>query len=214
MIDSIFFVTVFVAVFSVLNPIGAVPTLIALTENYSVQERNRVIRRSVSVAGGVVIGFMLLGIYIFSVLGISISDFEVAGGILLFKVAFDMLQGRTSNTKLTVDEKEESLAKEAVGVVPLGMPLLAGPGTITTTMIYFNQKSVGTVDQLLVIAAVLLVMVAAFVILRFSTVLFKKIGKTGSLILSRLMGMLLAAIGIEFIVAGITSIVQVMQLSI
>lgn len=214
MIDSIFFVTVFVAVFSVLNPIGAVPTLIALTENYSVQERNRVIRRSVSVAGGVVIGFMLLGIYIFSVLGISISDFEVAGGILLFKVAFDMLQGRTSNTKLTVDEKEESLAKEAVGVVPLGMPLLAGPGTITTTMIYFNQKSVGTVDQLLVIAAVLLVMVAAFVILRFSTVLFKKIGKTGSLILSRLMGLLLAAIGIEFIVAGITSIVQVMQLSI
>lgn len=206
MIGLIFFATVFIAVFSVLNPIGAIPTLIALTENYTPQERNRVIKRSVTVAGGVVIGFMFLGVYIFSGLGISIFDFEIAGGILLFKVAFDMMQGRISNTKLTTDEKQESLAKEAVGVVPLGMPLLAGPGTITTTMIYFNMRSPDLLDRILVIAAVILVMVAAFVILRFSTALFKKIGKTGSLILSRLMGLLLAAIGVGFIASGIIGI--------
>lgn len=210
MTDSLFFINVFIAIFSVLNPIGAIPTLIALTENYSVHERNRVITRSILVGGGVVIGFMFLGVYIFSVLGISISDFEVAGGILLFKVALDMLQGRTSTIKLTKDEAQDAMEKEAVGVVPLGMPLLAGPGTITTAMIYFNVRSPTVPDRLLVIIAVVLVIITAFIILRFSTVLFKKIGKTGSLILSRLMGMLLAAIGVGFVVSGIEGILAVL----
>ncbi|EQD69430.1 multiple antibiotic resistance protein marC, partial [mine drainage metagenome] len=143
MLNIIFFVTVFVTVFSVLNPIGAIPVLIALTENYTKEERKHVIKRSIMVAGGVVIAFMFVGTYIFRGLGINLSDFEVAGGILLFKVAFDMIQGRTSNTKLTSAEEEDTLSREAVGVVPLGIPLLAGPGTITTTMIYFNLKSNG-----------------------------------------------------------------------
>ena len=143
MVDFLFLVTVYVAVFSVLNPIGAIPTLISLTSNYTPEERRKVIERSITVAGGVIIGFMFIGVYIFDVLGISISDFELAGGVLLFKVAFDMLQGKTSNTKLTADEEKESLSKDEIGVVPLGMPLLAGPGTITTTMIYFNLRSTG-----------------------------------------------------------------------
>jgi len=201
-------VTVFIAVFSVLNPIGAIPTLMALTENYTQKERNRVVERSITIAGGIVVAFMFIGIYIFSVLGINLSDFEVAGGILLFKVAFDMLQGKTSNTKMTSAEEEDSISREAVGVVPLGMPLLAGPGTITTTMIYFNLTSNGIGDKILVLFAVLLTLFAAFVILRFSTILFKRLGKTGSLVISRIMGLLLAAIGIGFISHGIFGIYQ------
>lgn len=200
--------TVFIAVFSVLNPIGAIPTLMALTENYTQKERNRVVERSITIAGGIVVAFMFIGIYIFSVLGINLSDFEVAGGILLFKVAFDMLQGKTSNTKMTSAEEEDSISREAVGVVPLGMPLLAGPGTITTTMIYFNLTSNGIGDKILVLFAVLLTLFAAFVILRFSTILFKRLGKTGSLVISRIMGLLLAAIGIGFISHGIFGIYQ------
>lgn len=208
MSSILFFVTVFVAVFSVLNPIGAIPTLMALTENYTQAERNRVIDRSITIAGGVVIAFMFIGIYIFSVLGINLSDFEVAGGILLFKVAFDMLQGKTSNTKMTSAEEQDTISREAVGVVPLGMPLLAGPGTITTTMIYFNLTSTGFDDKILVLIAVILTLTAAFVILRFSTILFRRLGKTGSLVISRIMGLLLAAIGIEFISHGIFGIYQ------
>ncbi|EQD55978.1 multiple antibiotic resistance protein marC, partial [mine drainage metagenome] len=142
-----------------LNPIGAIPVLIALTENYTKEERKHVIKRSIMVAGGVVIAFMFVGTYIFRGLGINLSDFEVAGGILLFKVAFDMIQGRTSNTKLTSAEEEDTLSREAVGVVPLGIPLLAGPGTITTTMIYFNLKSNGLDDQILVFLAVVLTII-------------------------------------------------------
>ncbi len=208
MLSILFFVTVFIAVFSVLNPIGAIPTLMALTENYTQKERNRVVERSITIAGGIVVAFMFIGIYIFSVLGINLSDFEVAGGILLFKVAFDMLQGKTSNTKMTSAEEEDSISREAVGVVPLGMPLLAGPGTITTTMIYFNLTSNGIGDKILVLFAVLLTLFAAFVILRFSTILFKRLGKTGSLVISRIMGLLLAAIGIGFISHGIFGIYQ------
>ena len=208
MSSILFFVTVFVAVFSVLNPIGAIPTLMALTENYTPAERKRVIKRSITIAGGVVIAFMFIGIYIFSVLGINLSDFEVAGGILLFKVAFDMLQGKTSNTKMTSAEEQDTISREAVGVVPLGMPLLAGPGTITTTMIYFNLTSNSFGDKMFVLLAVILTLIAAFVILRFSTILFKRLGKTGSLVISRIMGLLLAAIGIGFLSHGIFGIYQ------
>ncbi len=208
MVDFLFLVTVYVAVFSVLNPIGAIPTLISLTSNYTPEERRKVIERSITVAGGVIIGFMFIGVYIFDVLGISISDFELAGGVLLFKVAFDMLQGKTSNTKLTADEEKESLSKDEIGVVPLGMPLLAGPGTITTTMIYFNLRSTGLEDKVMVFVAVLLVIISAFIVLRSSTLLFKRLGRTGSMIISRVMGLLLAAIGVEFMANGIISIIH------
>ncbi len=208
MVDLLFLITVYVAVFSVLNPIGAIPTLISLTTNYTPEERRKVIERSITVAGGVIIGFMFIGVYIFDVLGISISDFELAGGVLLFKVAFDMLQGKTSNTKLTADEEKESLSKDEIGVVPLGMPLLAGPGTITTTMIYFNLRSTGLEDKIMVFIAVILVILSAFIVLRFSTLLFKRLGKTGSMIISRVMGLLLAAIGVEFMANGIISIIH------
>ena len=208
MVDFLFLVTVYVAVFSVLNPIGSIPTLISLTSNYTPEERRKVIERSITVAGGVIIGFMFIGVYIFDVLGISISDFELAGGVLLFKVAFDMLQGKTSNTKLTADEEKESLSKDEIGVVPLGMPLLAGPGTITTTMIYFNLRSTGLEDKVMVFVAVLLVIISAFIVLRSSTLLFKRLGRTGSMIISRVMGLLLAAIGVEFMANGIISIIH------
>lgn len=204
----LFFVTVFVAIFSILNPIGAVPILVSLTEGYTRQERVRVIKKSLMVAAGMLFGFMLLGIYIFEGLSIDISDFQIAGGILVFKVAFDMMQGKTSNTKFTATEEEESLQKDSIGVVPLGTPLLAGPGSITTAIIYFNLKSVTLYDRFAVIFAILTVLIVSFVILVYSARIFEKIGKTGSLLLSRIMGLLIAAIGVSFIVEGITTLVQ------
>jgi MarC family membrane protein len=132
----VFYLSIVATVFAILNPIGAVPTLMVLTDGYTASEKKRVIFKSIMVASGMILGFMFLGIYIFLVLGIDISDFKVAGGILLFKVAFDMLQGKVSNTKLTPQETQESIDREAVGIVPIGTPLLAGPGTITTAMIF------------------------------------------------------------------------------
>jgi len=205
---AIYFVTVAVSIFAIMNPIGAVPTLMVLTENFKHEERMKVIRKSILVAGGMIIGFMLIGVYIFSVLGINISDFKVAGGVLLFKVAFDMLQGKTSNTKLTQQEEQESVDREAVGIVPIGTPLLAGPGTITTSIIYFNSGSTTIPEKLIVFGAVVVVLIASYIVLSLSTILFKKMGKTGSLLISRIMGLLLASIAVEFISTGIISIVK------
>ena len=204
----LFYVTVLTTVFAILNPIGAIPPLIALTEGYTLKERLHVVDRSVLVASGMILGFMLVGIYVFVVLGIDISDFKVAGGILLFKVAFDMLQGKTSNTKLTGAEQEESMEKESIGIVPIGTPLLAGPGSITTAIIFFNSKTTIGVDKIMVALAIITVMVMSYVILRFSLPLFTRLGKTGSLIISRIMGLLLASIAIEFITTGLITIIS------
>lgn len=203
----IFMLTVVAAIFALVNPLGAVPTLVSLTDGYSRQERKAVINKAIMVATGMLLGFMFLGEYIFSVLGIDISDFKIAGGILLFKVAFDMIQGRLSTTKLTPLEQQDLMEREAVGIVPIGVPLLSGPGSITTAIIYFNSKSNGIFDRISVIIAIIIVMGIAYLILLFSTRILDRLGKTGSLIISRIMGLLLAAIGIEFIVSGIAGVI-------
>lgn len=135
------FVTVYVALFAIMNPIGAVPVLISLTDGYTIKERKDVIRKAVYTASGMIFGFMFLGIYIFDILGINLYDFEIAGGALLFKVGFDMLQGKISQTKMTQAEKEESSEREAIAIAPLGTPLLAGPGSITTAIIFSMKRT-------------------------------------------------------------------------
>ncbi|MEM0139376.1 MAG: MarC family protein [Ferroplasma sp.] len=200
------FITVFVALFAIMNPIGAVPILITLTDGYSQLERKEVIRRSVYMAAGMVFGFMLLGVYIFDILGISIFDFEIAGGALLFKVGFDMLQGKTSSTKMTAAEQQDSAEREAIAIAPIGTPLLAGPGTITTAIIYFNDAGYNIASRLTVIIAAAAVLILAFIILRYSVKIFQKIGKTGSIVISRIMGLLLAAIAVDLITTGIIHI--------
>ena len=204
----VFYLSIVATVFAILNPIGAVPTLMVLTDGYTVSEKKRVISKSIMVASGMILGFMFVGVYIFLVLGIDISDFKVAGGILLFKVAFDMLQGKISNTKLTPQETQESMDKEAVGIVPIGTPLLAGPGTITTAMIYFNSPQYFISERIAVILAVITVLLISYIILRLSNPLFNRLGKTGSLIISRIMGLLLASIAIEFITSGLFTIIH------
>lgn len=204
----VFYLSIVATVFAILNPIGAVPTLMALTEGYTVSEKKRVISKSILVASGMILGFMFVGVYIFLVLGIDISDFKVAGGILLFKVAFDMLQGKISNTKLTPQETQESIDREAVGIVPIGTPLLAGPGTITTAMIYFNSPQYIIPERIAVIFAVITVLLISYILLRLSNPLFDRLGKTGSLIISRIMGLLLASIAIEFITSGLFAIIH------
>ena len=204
----VFYLSIVATVFAILNPIGAVPTLMVLTDGYTASEKKRVISKSIMVASGMILGFMFLGIYIFLVLGIDISDFKVAGGILLFKVAFDMLQGKVSNTKLTPQETQESIDRESVGIVPIGTPLLAGPGTITTAMIYFNSPQYFISERIAVILAVVTVLLISYIVLRLSNPLFNRLGKTGSLIISRIMGLLLASIAIEFITSGLFTIIH------
>ncbi|SMD30513.1 MarC family protein [Picrophilus oshimae] len=203
------FVSSLVTLFAIMNPIGAVPILIALTDGYTRNERNNVILKSVFTAAGMMLGFMLIGVYIFQVLRISIYDFEIAGGMLLFKVAFDMLQGRTSPTKITSTEKEESVEREAIGVAPLGTPLLAGPGTITTAIIFFNGNGNAIMTRFVVIMSVIILIILTYIILKFSIPIFARLGKTGSIVITRIMGLLLASIGVQLVASGIINVFHI-----
>ncbi|WMT54526.1 MarC family protein [Acidiplasma sp.] len=203
------FVTVYVALFAIMNPIGAVPVLISLTDGYTIKERKDVIRKAVYTASGMIFGFMFLGIYIFDILGINLYDFEIAGGALLFKVGFDMLQGKISQTKMTQAEKEESSEREAIAIAPLGTPLLAGPGSITIAIIFFNEENIALTSRFITIIAIVLVLISSFIILKYSVKTFEKIGKTGSIVISRIMGLLLTAIAVDLIANGIIHIFNV-----
>ncbi len=202
-----FFGYVVAALFAIMNPVGAVPTTVYLTEDFSVAERMKVIRSSIIMAGGMLFGFVAVGVYVFQILGISINDFKIAGGFLLFKVAFDMLQGKTSNTKLTKEESMDYVERDAVGIVPIGTPLLAGPGSITTAIL-LNSRADTIPLKISLVVGIIMVLIFSYVILYFATGISRKLGKTGTTVISRIMGLLLASISVELITSGIIAIVQ------
>lgn len=203
--------TVIVAIFAIVNPVGNISFFVTLTQGYTRKEVIAVIRKTTLVAGGVLALFALLGQYIFDMFSITIPAFRIAGGILLLTIAFTMLQGAHPKTKVTDRDKEEALQREAIGIVPLGIPMFAGPGSITTVMIYIadatSDPTVGTDWTLIlfVFIAILITMILSYILLYYGEVLFEKIGRMGTLAFSRIMGLILAAMAVQFILSGFVS---------
>ena len=135
---------------------------------------------------------------------ITIPAFRIAGGLLLFRVAFNMLYGVTPGTKSTEKEKEETLEKEMIGIVPMGIPLLAGPGAISTVMLYNSQGNM--ISSIIVFISIFATLSITYVLLRNVDRIFNRLGRVGSLAISRIMGLILAAIAIQFIINGVHQI--------
>lgn len=199
-----FALSTLISIFAIVNPMGAVPNYVALTQGYTLKEKRLVIKKAVMVALIVLLIFTLVGRFIFDALHITVDGFRVAGGIVLFLIAMEMVRGNTPQSKLNPKEKQENLDKDQVGVVPLGVPLLAGPGSITTVMIAVADSPTNTaVGMLVVLASVLIILFLAYMVLRNSDRIFDKLGRTGTKIFSRIMGLLLGAIAVQFIADGI-----------
>ena len=128
-------ITIFVSIFAICNPIGLISFFVALTEGYKQEEKIKVIKKIILVATVTLIVFGLIGQYIFTLFSITIPAFRIAGGLLILKIGFDMIQGGRPKAKRTDDEKQEALEREAIGIVPLGIPMFAGPGAISTVML-------------------------------------------------------------------------------
>lgn len=208
--DWEFIASTFISIFAIINPVGAVPNYAVLTQGYARSEKKRVVKKAVLVALLVLIVFTLLGRFIFEFLSITIDGFRVAGGAVLFVIAMEMVRGRTPQSKLNPKEKKEGMEKEQVGVVPLGVPLLAGPGSITTVMIITANSEVSKISSItIVIASILVVLVIGYFILRNSDRIFDRLGRTGAHIFSRIMGLLLAAIAVQFIADGIIGLFNI-----
>jgi multiple antibiotic resistance protein len=198
------FIHALVGVFVIVNPFGNVPLFISLTSKLTTTERRNAIIKSVLIATAILLVFALIGKVVFDLLDVTLSSLRIAGGLLLLAIAFDMLMGRSPASR--IDEGEE---REAVAVTPMATPLLAGPGAMSTVMILMNeasnQGSEASVNlmRLSIIAAILIAMIAAFIILINSELVYSMIRKDGSRVLTKIMGIVLATIAIEMTVNGL-----------
>ena len=205
LINYMYAITVFTAIFAIVDPIGNIPIFYTLTERFTREERIRIAKKAVIAATLTLFVFGIIGNYIFMLFSITIPSFRIAGGILLFRVAFNMLYGTTPGTKSTEKEKQETLEKEMLGIIPLGIPLLAGPGAISTVMLYNSQGDV--VDSIIVYISILATLIITYFLLRNVDKIFDRLGRAGSLAISRIMGLILAAIAVQFLINGIHQIV-------
>ena len=207
MVNGAFIVEVMVSVFALVDPIGALPFFTALTEDFSPADRAFVGRRATLVAAGLLGLFALIGRFLFDAFGFTLGAFEIAGGILLFAVAFDMLRGSGTRTKLSEDDQADALQRrDEVAVVPIGIPLLAGPGAISTVMIYEGNAGGDLVSIAATFLAIGVTSILTFVVLRYGSGIMRRLGHVGVTALARVMGLLLAAVAVQFVLNGIAAV--------
>jgi multiple antibiotic resistance protein len=204
----LFFFKALVVLFTMIDPIGLVPVMLGLTGSLSSRERAVVAARATTIAGLVIAVFGVLGHYIFDWLQVTIQAFDIAGGALLFLVAIDMLFGRQSGARETAREQREARSREDVSVFPLAIPMIAGPGTITTIILLVGNAAPNLVSLLSIAVATAITLIACWVSMRLSAGIQARIGTSGILVASRVLGMLLAAIAVQFILNGIALFVQ------
>jgi multiple antibiotic resistance protein len=210
--DLLFASSVFLAIIAIVNPIGAVSFFTGLTDGCTKEEKRRIAKKAILSATLVLIIFGLIGNYIFLVFKITIPAFRIAGGLLLFRVAFNMLYGVTPGTKITERERQESIEKEMIAVVPMGIPMLAGPGAISTVMLYVSHQEL--FETVIVFISILLTMFFTYILLRNANIIFDRLGKVGTMAISRILGLILAAVAIQFIINGAHDIAIVWALEI
>jgi multiple antibiotic resistance protein len=198
---------IILSIFAIVDPVGALPFFVALTDGFDEKDRRVILRRAVIVLGSVLTLFALLGRFLFAAFGFTLGAFEIAGGILLFVVAFDMLQGEMTRTKFTEEDQRASTdRRDELSVVPLGIPLLAGPGAISTVMIYEGSSGNDPLTVLATFVAIVLTAVVTFFVLRFGQPILRAIGKVGVMAMTRVLGLILAALGVQFVLNGVAAV--------
>ncbi len=204
MFDPLLYATIIVTVFAIVDPVGTLPFFVSLTQGFETADRWVVLHRSVLTLGGVLTLFALVGRFLFQAFGFSLAAFEVAGGILLFVVAYEMIFGEFGRAKLSPKDREETVARrDEISIVPLGVPLLAGPGAISTVMIYEANSGGDPLAILSVFIAIAIVTVATYFIFRYGEKVLRVLGRVGVMAMTRVLGLLLAAVGVQFVATGI-----------
>ncbi|HSH98665.1 MAG: MarC family protein [Methylophilaceae bacterium] len=191
-----------IALFAIVNPIGIVPIFISATDGWSKQERSRTANTVAITVFFVLLISAFLGDQILDFFSISIPSFQVGGGILLMLIAISMLHGKLTHSRQTPEEAQAVSEREVIAVVPLAIPLLAGPGAISSMIISAQQNS-GFIWHLLLAIPVFVVCCLIWVTLKLSVRIGQKLGTIGITIVTRLMGLILAAMAVEFIAHGL-----------
>ncbi len=202
-----FFLLSFSSLFTLINPVGITPILLSISENMSVKEYNKIIRKGIITAYIVLFIFSLMGDIFFKFYGITINAFMIAGGILFFRNSLDMIDSKISRLSSTPMETKEAEQKEDIGITPIGIPLIAGPGAITSVMLLSSQTS-NFYDKCILHTNIILILIITLLILLLGKRMAISIGTTGIRIIQRIMGLILMVISIQFIINGIVPILK------
>ncbi|HSM04929.1 MAG TPA: MarC family protein [Longimicrobiales bacterium] len=196
------FFVVFVAIFSIVNPFAAIPVYVGLTSDLPPEARRRLPRSTALAAFVILTGAYLTGQAVLAFFSISLPSLRVAGGVLIFSMAWSMLQAKISPSKHHPSEAADPGSWGSLAVMPLAMPLLSGPGAISV-MILHSTNTVGLADDLLTVVAAGVVALSIWAILSGASPIASFLGTAGMNVATRLMGLILAAMAVEFIVAGL-----------
>ena len=195
-----FALVTFTSILFIVDPIAVVPTYLVITQGETAEHRATTARRACIAAAVILIAFGLAGSAIFELFGITLEAFRIAGGLILWVVAMDMLHGER-RTQESGPEIVEGQRKDDVAVTPLAMPMLAGPGAISTIIVLDGQAR--TVPRkLAVYASIIVTLFISWIVLRVGDRVIKRMGRTGVRVMTRIMGLLLAAIAVQFVITG------------
>lgn len=199
----------FVALLAIVNPVGTIPIFINMTANQDAVVRHKNGTMAAVSMGAILLLVLFTGEAILQFFGISIDSFRVGGGILILLMAISMLNAKMSNVKQTKEEELDSAERDSVAVVPLGTPLLAGPGAISTVILHTQHYASALHYAYLVLGIILLAFLTAL-LFRLAPAIARLLGKTGINIVTRLMGLIMAAMGVEFISHGLKQLFPVL----
>ena len=202
-----FFILCLTTFFTLINPIGIAPILLVMTERFSKEEQINIAWKGSLTAFITLIIFSILGSVIFNIFGITIEAFQIMGGILFFRSGFRMSEAKIGRSRTTPMEREESQESDDLAISPIGIPLIAGPGAITASMLLSSQTpqlySYATLG-----VSIFLVLIIVYLILRNGGLLMKALGYTGMRVIQRLMGLVLMVIAVQFVINGVMSILS------
>lgn len=186
----------------VVDPLAVVPLFVTMTASETPPQRRATAKRASLTVFLWLSAFALVGRQLFDMFGISLGAFQIAGGVMLFLLAMDMLRAERSRTRTSPEEEAEGVEKTDVSVFPLAIPMLAGPGASSTVLLLVSRAS-GTLEHALVIGAIAVTATAVYLTLRSASLLERRLGRTGMNVLERVMGLLLAATAVQFVIDGI-----------
>jgi multiple antibiotic resistance protein len=194
------------SIFFLVDPFAALPTFLAVTAGADSQRRRKMAWKASVTALVVLSAFAIAGQYIFRMFGITLPAFEIAGGIILLLIGLDMLEAKRSPTQESTEETTEAALKEDAGIVPLGIPMLAGPGAITSVMVLVGQAQGEWQKMAVILMSILVTAAICYLVLGNSDRVARGLGETGVRILVRIMGLLLVALAVQYFVNGMVDL--------
>jgi multiple antibiotic resistance protein len=205
------FFLVFSSLFVIVEPFGAVPAFLSLTKDHTNDEIKRVILRACLFGPAVLIFFSIFGGWVFKFLGVEMSAFRAAGGLLLLLTALDMLRAskQREGCRCSAEEMNSKQERDDISLVPLGIPMLAGPGAITSIMVFSTDHgSQHTMQFAVIVLAIVVTFIISYFVLRSSVPIKSLLGKSGISVIERIMGLLLAALSLQFIIQGVMGLLK------